>query len=526
MEEEKEVKVLDENVESKIEEKKGFLKNKRNLLIIVFIFMLLVIGIIGYFTKFNFVFLGDKKENNENKQQENEIVDAQGSIDVYCKYSGDDCWLTTSSNEIDRFFYKIETETSNPKVLSENFDAILFYDNGLKVFLEKDKKIQKINLENNYNNYDIVVKNNDLIGIVYKNDSNSGYYDYKLNKTIYDNGKLLNDAYNDRYILYLVNDKISIYDKYDSKLIRENINLSSSYSNYDVLDDFDVNENGVSVSKGVLGIFASNDNNSSIYYNSEKNKTLYKDQYSNITQQYKNFLIGSKNLNSGNGDTVNYILDSSEEKILLQPQNPNVNTSFSAYEYHGKYYFIESTDVVFHYYTKGYIYSNDKKLIDSVNYYPGGYNGEDYIINGDGELLIKKDNTINKYNIDGKLLNSKSYDKVINLTIGYNKPNGYLIVVNNEKLIIEDTNFNQLVEIIEWKDNYQFKQYVPRYLNMDSSDDLSNPNHAFSNGVYMVLEDEKNYTEYYFNPENNKVTSRKIDDLSKYELWINWADLS
>ena len=140
--------------------------------------------------------------------------------------------------------------------------------------------------------------------------------------------------------------------------------------------------------------------------------------------------------------------------------------------------------------------------------------------------MIKKDNTINKYNIDGKLLNSKSYDKVINLTIGYNKSDGYLVVVNNGKLIIEDTNFNQLAEIIDWKDNYQLKQYVPRYLNIDSSDDLFNPNHAFSNGVYMVLEDGNNYTEYYFNPENNKVTSRKIDDLSKYELWINWADLS
>ena len=390
-------------------------------------------------------------------------------------------------------------------------------------------KTKKINLENNYTDYQIVMKNKDLIGIVYKNDSNTGYYDYKLNKTIYDNGKLLNDAYNARYILYLTDNKLSIYDKENSKLIRENINLSSNYSDYNILDDFEENENGVSVSKGILGIFASNDNNGeSVYYNFNKNISLYKNQYNSFSQQYEDFIIGHKKLNSGKDyDTIDYILDSHQEKILLQPTNPKEHMGFFVQKYNNKYYYIESTNLVEpHYYTKGYIYSNDRKLIAEVNYYPGDYKGQDYLINGNGELFIKKDNTISRYNIDGKLLTSKTYEKVINLTTGYNNPNCYLIAVNNGKLLIEDTNFNQLAEIIDWKDNYQFKQYVPQYLNMDSQDDLFNPNHAFSEGIYMVLEDGNNYTEYYFNPKNNKITSRKVDDLMKYDLSINWADLS
>ena len=116
MEEEKVV----ENNESKIEEKKGFFKSKKNLLFfitLIIVVLLIGIGTVGYFTKFNFIFSNDKKADNseKNQQQENEVVEMHGSLDIYCKYSGDDCWLTTSTSEVNRFFYKIETETSNPK---------------------------------------------------------------------------------------------------------------------------------------------------------------------------------------------------------------------------------------------------------------------------------------------------------------------------------------------------------------------------------------------------------------------------
>ena len=155
--------------------------------------------------------------------------------------------------------------------------------------------------------------------------------------------------------------KISIYDKNDSKVIRENIKLESNYTQYTILEDYII-ENGMRVTKGILGVFATNDNGNSIYYNLLKDKTLYKNQYFSITQQYRDFLIGRKKLNSGKSyDTIEYILDPNEEKILLQPKNLNVHMTFSTYEYNGKYYFVESTDLVEpHYYTKGYIYSNDK----------------------------------------------------------------------------------------------------------------------------------------------------------------------
>ena len=303
-------------------------------------------------------------------------------------------------------------------------------------------------------------------------------------------------------------------------MLKENINLENKYTEYRVINEMEVDKNGVGTEKRLVGIFAINESNAnSTYYSLEKNKTMYNNSYSSMyLEEHNDYLIGSKSLNTGaNYDTVDYVLDPEEEKIVFAPSNAKKHMSFHLEKYNGKYYFIESTDLVEpHYYTKGIIYSNEKKLIAEVKYYFDGR--EDYIFDGQGNLLIRKDNTINKYNIDGKLLDSKTYEQVINMDAGY------LVVVNNKKLLIEDSDFKQLAEVIEWKDSYKFDKYPPVYLIEDSLRENKSSN--FVSGLYMVLEDGKNYTEYCFNSKNNKITSRKIDDLDNYDLSIYWADLS
>ncbi len=88
-------------------------------------------------------------------------------------------------------------------------------------------------------------------------------------------------------------------------------------------------------------------------------------------------------------------------------------------------------------------------------------------------------------------------------------------------MMIEDSNFKQLAEVAEWKDSYKFDKYPPSYLVKDSQREK-----PITSGIYMVLEDGNNYTEYFFNPKDNKITSRKINDLDNYDLNIYWADLS
>lgn len=477
--------------------------NKNSIIAILIVIIIVLFGMVVYFVLI---------------KQSSKL----GKLEVYCEKNYDDCWLTTISSEGKELFYTIETETANPKVVGGNYDIVLFDDNGLKVFTEKDKSIKKINLENKYSSYDVVSSNGSLVGVVYKGDNTSGYYDNKTNKTLYDEGTLLNDAYNEKYILYLNNNKISIYDKVNSKVLKENINLENKYTEYRVLSEMEVNEKGVGTEKKLVGIFAVNKSNGgSIYYNLEKNKTMYKDSYSNMYLDENNdYLIAQKDLNTGaNYDTIDYILDSTEEKIVFEPSNTKKHMSFHLEKYNGKYYFIESTNLVEpHYYTKGIIYSNEKKLIAEINYYPGDYKGQDYMITNQGELFIKKENTLSKFNIDGELLNSKIYEKVINID------SGYLIVVNDGKLVIENSNFKELAKVIEWKDSYKLDKYPPLYLNEDSFSEESSSN--FISGIYMVLEDGKNYTEYCFNPKDNKITSRKIDNLDNYDLSIYWADLS
>ncbi len=499
-----------------------------NKKVIIAILVVIIISLIGAVVYFVFIKKDDKPVDNTNndKQQVDNIdvpKEIRGSLNVYCRLYYDDCWLTTDSNEAGELFYTIETETENPTVVDKNATIILFNDNGLKFFTKKDKKSRKINLEHKYNIYNIVsTQDGDLIGIVYKNDEISGYFDYKTNKTLYDKGKLLNDSYNERYILYLTDNKISIYDKQDSKIVKENINLNPDYSDYRVMVEREINDEGVGIDKKLIGIFASNESNGeSIYYNLEKNKTMYKNTYSSMYLDENNdYLVAQKDLNTGASyDTIDYILDPKEEKIVFAPSDPKKHMSFYLQKYNGKYYFVESTDLVEpHYYTKGIIYSNEKKLIAEVRYSVGDYKGQEYMFNDHGELFITKDNTISKYNIDGELLDSKTYEKVINIVAGY------LIVVNDGKLVMLDSNFKQISEIIEWKDSYKFDYYPPNYLVENTLSD--NPKKDFVSGIYMVLEDGNNYTEYCFNPKSNKLTSRKINNIENYDLSIYWADLS
>ncbi len=159
-------------------------------IIVSIIILLVVVGLLGYnyLLKGKYVLNVYNDDNNEGHYCYNDDVIGQSCTKI-------------------AFTIKTESKDAKIKTFDDNHFFMLYDDNGLKLYDIKNKQTKKIDLENEYDNYTIVLnQDKQTIGIIYQiRNSNSiyyeGYYNIITNKKMYDNKYvsispvLVNDKY-------------------------------------------------------------------------------------------------------------------------------------------------------------------------------------------------------------------------------------------------------------------------------------------------------------------------------------------
>ncbi len=276
------------NNETNLENKEQESKNKKGIIIFVIVFLTIFL-IVTCFITFKYLLPKDNDINPDNNQQEDnanqynykyklDIYTNEGSY--YCKEQSDYC---------NTLAFTIKTETLDAKVLDiDNNSYILYKDNGLKLYDINKKEISKIDLEDTYNTYNLVLDENDkLMGVVYKGiDSEySAYYNLTTNKKMYENKYTsINSTNTSDYLSayggenqsFLLNAKEEKEEFVSSKF--DNLNCGTYYSVNKLNEKYIYFENEGCESYIIKNIYANN------------KKLLVKDIHSNYISVYDNYL--------------------------------------------------------------------------------------------------------------------------------------------------------------------------------------------------------------------------------------------
>ena len=198
-------------------------KSNKALVIGLIILVILLVGGLVYMLFFNKDKEEPKKDNNtpvvtpepieDNADKKYELTVYKINDEYVYKYFGEYGKLTTDSksNDSNTPSFKIPVSTTDAKILAvynrmytdkEGPDAarayVLYNDNGLYIYDAKNKKSEKINLENNYKEYSLYPdeKESKIIGIAYLKENlekgysdvydEIGYYNVLNNKKLYD----------------------------------------------------------------------------------------------------------------------------------------------------------------------------------------------------------------------------------------------------------------------------------------------------------------------------------------------------
>ena len=198
-------------MENNIEKKKNW------VMVLVIILIIIILGLVGFIV-YKELSSGTNNNNNsnnnnnqeDNKQNDNNTVDTSNykyTIDVY---KTDSNMLCNEKYDICKTIaFTIKTESNEANVLATNEKNIVLYnDNGLKLYNDKTKKIIKINLTKEYENYEVVnekylsgVKDNYL----YLLNINTGKEELKEpygDKTINEIGYDVIESYDDNVIIF------------------------------------------------------------------------------------------------------------------------------------------------------------------------------------------------------------------------------------------------------------------------------------------------------------------------------------
>ena len=176
-------------------------KKKNGVMVLVIILIIIILGLVGFIV-YKELSSGTNNNNNnsnngnnntdnnqeDNKQNDNNAVDASDYKYTMDVYKTDDNMLCNNDKRDDickTKAFTIKTESNGANVLTTNEKNIVLYnDNGLKIYNDKTKKIIKVDLDSNYDTYNLNVYNGEVIGVVYKNnDENSSYYDLTTKKS-------------------------------------------------------------------------------------------------------------------------------------------------------------------------------------------------------------------------------------------------------------------------------------------------------------------------------------------------------
>ena len=221
------------------------------------------------------------------------------------------------------------------------------------------------------------------------------------------------------FVLYADNG-LKLYDV-TSKTSKK-LNLDSSYEYYNIKLNADLSE--------VVGILCNKDNDYS-YYDILEEKEKFKGKYKNLKFIDENYL-------NGEIDNKVYLINSKTGEHEFEAEIANepdiYNKSISSKVFDGKKFYIVSISGPEGVENVQGIYNENKKEVSS-----GGIGG---IYNKYIYLGSNSDNTIKKYDLDGKLLSTNTVDgKILNVILDkvvlLKDNNLYLQnIENNEKIIV------------------------------------------------------------------------------------------
>ncbi len=292
---------------------------------------------------------------------------------------------------------------------------------------------------------------------------------------------------------------------YDTENNVKKINIENVYSEYYIIPMDD------GISNGVLGVEYLNNGNR-MFYNVKTNKNISVDASLNYGTADGDFIIAQnpKITDEERGNLMGQsevLISADSGKIILESEIINDgNLFFDAYKFSNKYFYIRYTDVLT-------VYSNDYKKIVS-----GGLS----TITSDGYLYhYEKDSNLLKYNIDGKLVSTiTDYKKIKMLSNDF-------VVFTNEKneLMLHNLVTNESKKITDIKNNDVIYDELSFY--RENIINITHNNVYREDGLYVVIVNNNNWTEYYYNPQTKNIETRnlgKAESMCSLEYEFSYCD--
>ncbi len=358
-------------------------------------------------------------------------------LNVYIDDDNNYCYYKGETENCNTSVFSIKTETEDAEIISFSNDAIygntsfiLYRDNVLKLYNVWNHKIINLALEDDYDDYQIILNNTQVIGLVYTSNGTDSYFDITNNKKMYENKyETINSSINILGTIYL-----QVNDNKNGKTILLNTNTEKEELIYNEIVDFEVKEyNNKYLLIGIKDNY--NKDTSCIYpnINSEplyKNKELVKDLdyviykdnlYINDNYNIKKFdfngnLITNKEINKNNFEQIinNYIIYK-DKKLKLY--NMDTKKEISITDWNDNYYYSKTnsndTLAITNYY--------DKSSLDTLNAFSNttfkdtglyiviGFKRRDSKNNYGTIYYLNKNNVIKTYNINKNPYNQLYY---------------------------------------------------------------------------------------------------------------------
>lgn len=294
----------------------------------------------------------------------------------------------------------------------------------------------------------------------------------------------------------LFNDNgLKIYNTKDNNV--EKINLENSFDGYALV--------GVDhYSEKIIGIIFS-DNNKHTYYNIKLDKKMYSNHFGEGNVFYYvesladgDYLLGYDFEFVSDGMCSHQLLYNANKEEIVFPRDDSsiCDVSYKVFKHNDKYYYIKNIDR-----SNTIIYNNNKqKITENVK----------YTVGSNGILYTNKenDNKILQYDIEGNLiktLEEKDYNVIYMLSNDY-----ALVLSNNKELLLVNLVKNETKKITDWKTENKIENAVSGYRKESLINIKDFEGNYREEGFYVVVSNNNQYTEYFYNPATKDVKTKLI----------------
>ncbi|MBQ8892355.1 MAG: hypothetical protein IJ068_05810 [Bacilli bacterium] len=478
------------------------IKREEKVFIIV-----IVLSLIG----FGYLFYKGLVNAYNNDTEEKEEKPAVGKIIVYkggnnvCKVSSDNC------NEQ----VIIETETTDAEVLTTFENVFLYRDNGLKIYNTNTQEKININLEDDYNEYDVYYNSekDKILGIYYEKNElaqdnvnkkvmiENGYFDIETQTKLYDKeeGKIYDRK---GYWLLYNHENLKLFNTYTFET--KKLHLEDSYKYYNLLFYYNA-QNQTSSLKGIIYGDYEDVTHVRGFYNIETDKKMYENKFSEYKLINNEFMTARKfDIEPGPIDPHQYLLSIKDEKVLLYNEN---SIDYSIIPESSSKYFVVSI------LTDGYPYSNAD--IYGQNLHKIASNVSDYMLDSDEvKIYINDNNVIKIYDTFGNLISKIEEEKMLGLI-----PN-HIVYIEDNKIKVRNVKNNAIYEIFEWNDNYLYQDNFSGYDEGESKIKIAIgfKNKMNSSGWFKNY-DEVNGLEIYYDILSSKIETKDITNGYTGQIW-------